>query len=232
VVAPPVRARNDVRQYDDLAGEWWDPRGEFSALHWLARARGALVPPGGGELLDVGCGGGLLAPHLPPGYRHTGSDLSPAALTIAAAHGITPVEADAAALPFPDASFDVVVAGEILEHVEDLDTTVAEALRVLKPRGTFVCDTLNDTLAARVILVWIGERVPGGPPLRCHDPRLFVRPERLRALCARGGVALETWGLRPRARQYLGFLAGRRDHVEMVRTRSLALTYQGRGVKA
>lgn len=56
---PPTRARNDVCQYDDLADQWWRPDGAFAALHWLARARGALIPQPStpnAVLLDVGCG--------------------------------------------------------------------------------------------------------------------------------------------------------------------------------
>jgi len=232
----PRRAPNDLRQYDDLVAEWWRPDGAFAALHWLARARGALIPPapagGGAELLDVGCGGGLLAPHVPAGYRHVGVDLQSSALAVAAEHGIEPVRADAADLPFADGRFDVVVAGEVLEHVTDLEGVVAEALRVLRPGGTFVCDTINATAFARLTLVTIGERVAGGPPPGCHDPALFVAPERLQALCARHGVDLRVHGLRPAARAYAGFLLGRRRSVPMVRTRSLAAVYQGVGVKA
>lgn len=229
----PHRARNDPRQYDDLSGEWWRPDGEFAALHWLARARARLIPAAAtpdASLLDVGCGGGLLAPHL-IGYRHVGVDLSAAALAIAAQHGVEPVHASAESLPFPDRSFDVVVAGEILEHVEDLGATVAEALRVLRPGGLFVCDTINATWRARVSLVTIGERMPGGPPSGCHEPRLFVSPARLRDLCAAGGVDLEVGGLRPNPWQYVAFVLGRRTHVEMVPTRSLAAVYQGSGRK-
>ena len=73
-----------------------------------------------------------------------------AALAVAAGHGIEPVHADVAALPFDDATFDVVVAGEVLEHVTDLDGVVAEACRVLKPGGTFVCDTIHTVSPARL----------------------------------------------------------------------------------
>jgi 2-polyprenyl-6-hydroxyphenyl methylase/3-demethylubiquinone-9 3-methyltransferase len=233
VSSAPRRSRNDLQQYDDLVEDWWKPDGAFAALHWLARARARLIPAAPGplaRLLDIGCGGGLLAPHV-AGYRHVGVDLSERALNVAASHGVEPVRADAAALPFADAAFDVVVAGEVLEHVEDLDRVVAEALRVLRPGGTFVCDTINATLWARLLLVTLGERVPGGPPPACHDPRLFVAPERLRSLCGRHGVVLRVHGLRPSIGQYVGFLLGRRREVEMVRTRSLAAVYQGVGVK-
>jgi 2-polyprenyl-6-hydroxyphenyl methylase/3-demethylubiquinone-9 3-methyltransferase len=229
-----LRPRNDLRQYDDLADEWWSPTGEFAALHWLAKARGALVPPPprpGATLLDMGCGGGLLAPHIPPGWRHVGADLSETALAVAERHGVEPVRADVADLPFDDASFDVVVAGEVLEHVPDLEAVVAEACRVLKPGGTFVCDTIADTAFARLTLVTIGERIPGGPPLHCHDPALFVAPQRLRRACADGGVELRLRGLRPSAWQFALFLLGRRDAVDMVATRPLNGVIQGTGRK-
>jgi 2-polyprenyl-6-hydroxyphenyl methylase/3-demethylubiquinone-9 3-methyltransferase len=229
----PRRARNDPRQYDDLVEEWWRRDGELAARHWLARERAKLVPPPArpeAALLDVGCGGGLLAP-LVHGYRHVGVDVTESALAVAAAHGVEPHHADAAALPFPAESFDVVVAGEILEHVEDLDAAVAEVARVLRPGGTFVCDTIADTRFARLALVTVGERLPGGPPRGAHDPRLFVSPERLRRLCASHDVSLELWGLRPSAREYAGFLLDRRRAVTLVRTRSLAGLYQGVGAK-
>ena len=198
-------------------------------------ARGRLVPAprrAGARLLDLGCGGGLLAPHLPAGYHHVGVDLSQAGLEIAARHGVDEtVQADVADLPFDDASFDVVVAGEILEHVPDLPATIREATRVLAPGGALIVDTIADTRFAKVVLVDIAERFPGGPPLHCHDPALFVDPDDLRRLCRRGGVDLRLRGLRPHPLQYLGFLSGRRDTVEMVPTRPLNGVIQGFGRK-
>ena len=70
------------------------------------------------------------------------------------------------------------------------------------------------------------------PPRGAHDPRLFVAPERLVRLCAEHGIALEVWGLRPSLRDYAAFLFARHRMVRMLRTRSTAGVYQGRGVKA
>src|SRR6185436_4864867 len=133
---PVALPRNDVRQYEELAAEWWRPNGAFVMLRWLAAARAALIPPAtrsGAVLVDFGCGGGLLAPYVRDlGYRHVGLDLVPGSLRLAAEHGIAPVQADVHAVPLADGSADAVSAGEILEHVTDPSTVVAEACRVLR----------------------------------------------------------------------------------------------------
>jgi 2-polyprenyl-6-hydroxyphenyl methylase/3-demethylubiquinone-9 3-methyltransferase len=230
---PARRARNDPRQYDDLVAEWQRPGGEFAALHWLAAARAALVPPPSqpdAVLLDVGCGGGLLARHL-SGYRHIGVDVVSSALRVAAAGGVQPVQADAAALPLPTGAVDVVVAGELFEHIDDLDAAVAEVARVLTPGGRVVCDTLNDTWQARLALVTVAERLPGGPPRRCHDPELFVAPERLRSAFAAFGIPLAVSGLRPSSIDYARFLVCRSRPVRMLPASSPALLYQAVGHK-
>jgi SAM-dependent methyltransferase len=142
---PRVLPPNDPRQYDDLAGEWWRPDGAFAMLHWLARSRAALVPPAtrpDALLVDLGCGAGLLAPHLAgKGYRHVGVDLTRSALAQAAAHGVTVVNGDATAVPLVDGCADVVAAGELLEHVPDWRRVVAEACRLLRPGGLLVLTT-------------------------------------------------------------------------------------------
>ncbi len=250
----PRRPRNDPGQYEDLADEWWLPDGRFAALHWLAQARARLIPEpprDGTPLLDVACGGGLLATHLTgslAGWRHVGLDLSPSALASARRHGVVGVCGDALRLPFADASLRCVVAGEVLEHLTDLPTACAELARVLAPGGTLVVDTLADTLFCRITMVRLVERLPGGPPVGIHDPALFVHPRRLRDLLAGHGVGLTlVRGLRPSIREYVRWLAHRRRSgqaragtvgtpagagtVTMVPTRSTAALYQAVGVK-
>ena len=230
---PPVRPRNDPAQYDDLAEEWWRPDGAFAALHWLAEVRAQGIPAANGGrplLVDLGCGGGLLAPHV-HGYRHVGVDLSQKALTAARAHGIVPLRADATRVPLADGCADVVVAGELLEHVTDLEGAVAEIARVLRPAGVVVIDTINATWWSRFSLVTIGERMPGGPPRRIHDPALFVKPDRLRDLFVKNGLSVRLRGLRPSFRDYSRFLFDRTRRVRMLPTRSLSAVYQATGTK-
>jgi len=230
-----VRPRNDPAQYDDLVDAWWDARGPLAMLHWIAAARARLVPPTGREgalLLDLGCGGGLLAPHLAgTAYRHVGVDLSASAVRLAREHGVTAVRGDVTALPFADGCADVVVAGEILEHVADLPRAVAEACRALAPGGTIVIDTLAGTALARFITITLAERLPGGPPPGLHDPSLLVDRDLLVRECARHGVRLRLSGLRPSLRAYLAWLGGRRPSGAMTRTWWTAVLFQAVGIK-
>ena len=232
----PVRPLNDPRQYDDLAASWWDPRGSFAMLQWIAAARARLVPPArhrASVLVDVACGGGLLAPHVVAlGHRHVGVDLSVTAVPLARAHGVQAVRGDAQSLPFASESADVVVAGEVFEHVPDLAAAVGEACRVLRPGGALVVDTIAGTAWGRFSAITVGERIPAGPPRRLHDPALFVDRAELVALAAAGGVHLTLGGLRPSATDYLLWLAGRRRDVRMLPSRSTAGMFQAHGVKA
>jgi 2-polyprenyl-6-hydroxyphenyl methylase/3-demethylubiquinone-9 3-methyltransferase len=230
-----VRPRNDVGQYDDLAGEWWRPDGMFAMLHWIAVARARLIPPAGRQgavLVDLGCGAGLLAPHIATkGYHHVGVDLTMSALEQAAAHGVLAIRADVTRVPLLDGCADVVTAGELLEHVDDLSGTIAEACRLVRPGGLLVIDTINATALARLLVVTIAERLPGIAPRGIHDPNLFVPPRVVMEECAKHDITLQTRGLRPRVPQMLRWLATRRGEVTMVPTRLSTVLYQGIGTR-
>ena len=258
---PSPRPRNDRRQYDDLAEQWWEPTGGFAMLHWLAVARAALVPPAdraGAVLVDLGCGAGLLSPHIEgKGYVHVGVDLTASALHQARAHGVTVVHGDVkpanihvskdgstrlvdwglarivhgdvTAVPLADGCADVVAAGEILEHVTDLRAAVAQACRLLRPGGLLVIDTIAATALARVVAVTLAERMPGGPPPGIHDPALFVDRAELVRECARHGVEVRLRGIRPAAVDLLRFLAGGPTTVRMVPVALTSVLFQAVG---
>src|ERR687890_1824820 len=199
--------RNDHAQYDVLADEWWRHDGEFAALHWLAASRAEHVPPAdrpGAVLVDLGCGGGLMGPHVARlGYRHVGVDIGLPGLQLARPHGVLPVRASVLAVPLADGCADVVMAGEILEHVEDDVGVLAECARLLRPGGTLVLDALAATRIGRFLMVTVAERLPGGPPPGLHDPALFVDRARLLATADALDLDLRLVGLRPSVREAL-----------------------------
>src|SRR3712207_8502538 len=93
----------DLAQYDELADQWWEGQGGFAALHWLAASRAEHIPPAAhpdAVLVDLACGGGLMAPHVDRlGYRHVGVDLGLAGLRVAGEHGVRPVRGSVLAVP-------------------------------------------------------------------------------------------------------------------------------------
>lgn len=230
-----VLARNDPAQYDDLAAWWWVASGPLAMLHWIAKARGSLIPINdrpGAILIDLGCGAGLLAPHLAgKNYRHVGLDLNLRALRQAAEHDVDAICSDVLQLPLTDGMADVVSAGEILEHVVDMPSAVAEACRVLRPGGLLVLDTIAATRLARFLAVTIAERIPGGAPRGIHDSALFVDRAELVRICADHDVSLALRGLRPSVIGTIAWLFGRRRAVPMYRTWSTSVLFQGFGRK-
>ena len=228
----PLR-RNDPAQYDAMADQWWETSGGFAALHWLAASRAEHLPPApgpGAVLVDLACGGGLMAPHTARlGYRHVGVDIGAAGLRVAREHGVLAVRGSVLAVPLADGCADVVVAGEILEHVEDDVGVLAECARLLRPGGTLVVDALAATRIGRFLMVTVAERLPGGPPPGLHDPALFVDRARLLAAADELGLDLRLVGLRPSFRQALAWRLGRRDSVRMKPVRSTAVVFAGYG---
>lgn len=194
--------------YHGLGDAWWDTEGVVGPLHEINPVRvdyfcGVLGELRGMRILELGCGGGLMAEeYARRGAATVGIDPSLPSLGVARRHArAEDVAVDytgsvAERLPFPDAAFDAVVSADTLEHVEDVERVVAEASRVLKPGGRFVYDTINRTWRSRVLLVWLPQSVFRIAPPDTHDYHRFVTPEELRAMMTRYGLDnCETRGL-------------------------------------
>lgn len=136
------------------------------------------------KILDIGCGAGLLANALAKeGHEVFGVDLSPSTLKIAKKHDATQTVvydlADAAALPYPTQTFDVVSAMDLLEHVENPQQVISEASRVLKPGGLFFFHTFNrNPLSYLLIIKGVDWCVPNAPK-NMHIYRLFIKPSEM-----------------------------------------------------
>jgi 2-polyprenyl-6-hydroxyphenyl methylase / 3-demethylubiquinone-9 3-methyltransferase len=209
----------DNAVYDRMADGWWDEAGFLHALAALNPARFGYMrrilteelrlAPVGLHVLDIGCGGGLLAEEFARlGCLVMGVDPSEESLVAARAHAadqglaIGYQGALGEALPFGDASFDVVYCCDVLEHVNDVPQVIAETARVLRAGGTYLYDTINRTLRSRLIVIellqewqWTALMPPG-----LHDWKLFIRPAELqRELVRHGLVPGGLTGLKPRA---------------------------------
>jgi 2-polyprenyl-6-hydroxyphenyl methylase/3-demethylubiquinone-9 3-methyltransferase len=198
---------NDLTIYDTLAESWWQAGSPLQLLARLNPARFAYFDPlvhhwAGLRVLDVGCGGGLAAACLVQrGARVVGLDLSQASLHVAARQlcrsgGLEAVFicGRAEALPFADASFEVVWCTDVLEHLADLPAALAQMARVLKPGGLFLYDTINRSWLSRLLVIGFWESLARMAPRGTHDWRLFITPPELHRL-------LTHYGLQPGAIQ-------------------------------
>ncbi len=195
--------------YDRVGEAWWAPRGPMAGLQQLNPVRAAyfesacastLRPRGPGlagvRVLDVGCGGGFLAEALAlAGADVSAVDRSVPTIEAARRHAagaklaIDYRSADALALPYAAGEFDAVVSSDFLEHVSDrLDLVLAEQARVLRPGGLLGFETINRTLLARIVLIWLAQDLFRALPRHLHDARLFIPPNTLAGTLSRLGL--------------------------------------------
>lgn len=219
----------DQREIDNFAAlsdQWWDPAGPMAPLHaftpiridyilanierfWpvAARAEASRAQPLTGlRILDIGCGGGLLAePMARLGGSVTGTDITEAAITAAALHASqNGLDIDyqcctAETLASSGARFDVIYASEVIEHVADRALFIEAIARMLQPQGVVIITTINRSLPALLLAKFALEYIVRLVPAGTHDPRKFVRPAELRAEFAAAGIMLDDiTGLAPR----------------------------------
>jgi 2-polyprenyl-6-hydroxyphenyl methylase/3-demethylubiquinone-9 3-methyltransferase len=181
----------EVAKFTALAQSWWDPQGPSKPLHELNPLRlryvQAAVPLLNAQVIDVGCGGGILSESMARAGAHVlGVDLSQAVLDVARLHAI---EADVAveyvsaaaedmAQQRP-AAFDLVTCMEMLEHVPDPAATLAALAALSKPGGDVIISTLNRNPLAFAVAIIGAEYVARALPKGTHEYLKFVKPSEL-----------------------------------------------------
>jgi 2-polyprenyl-6-hydroxyphenyl methylase/3-demethylubiquinone-9 3-methyltransferase len=190
----------ELDKFSQLAHRWWDPGAEFKPLHdinplrlgWIDRLAGVA----GKRVVDVGCGGGILAESLAGlGAEVTGIDLSDKALKVAKLHLLESgrqVEyrlqsAESLAEERPE-HYDLVTCMEMLEHVPDPASTVAACARLAKPGGWVFFSTLNRNPKSYLFAIVGAEYILGLLPRGTHDWARFIKPSELAAHARQAGL--------------------------------------------
>jgi 2-polyprenyl-6-hydroxyphenyl methylase/3-demethylubiquinone-9 3-methyltransferase len=191
----------ELAKFSALAHRWWDPTSEFRPLHeinplrlaHIERLAGGLA---GKRILDVGCGGGILAEAMAAkGAQVTGIDLAEKPIKVAMLHRLESgsavdyrlVSAEDLAGESPE-SFDLVTCMEMLEHVPDPPSTVNACARLAKRGGMVFFSTINRNAKAFVFAIVGAEYVLGLLPKGTHEYARFVRPSELSRACRDAGL--------------------------------------------
>jgi 2-polyprenyl-6-hydroxyphenyl methylase/3-demethylubiquinone-9 3-methyltransferase len=188
----------DNQLYDRLSHTWWEDAGFLNILQsalnpvrvaFLERELRSHFGTGQGlRVLDVGCGGGLLAEELANrGCSVTGVDPSEGSLAVARDHAaraglqIEYQPAIAEALPLPDGAFDAVICCDVLEHVGRPRQAMAEAARVLRSGGLYLYDTINRTLRSKLLFIKLFQewKTTAFMEPNLHDHAMFIRPQEM-----------------------------------------------------
>ncbi|HEY2862869.1 MAG TPA: bifunctional 2-polyprenyl-6-hydroxyphenol methylase/3-demethylubiquinol 3-O-methyltransferase UbiG [Casimicrobiaceae bacterium] len=193
----------ELAKFSALAHRWWDPTSEFKPLHDINPLRlGHIVTQcdglGGKAVLDIGCGGGLLAEAMAAaGADVTGIDLSEAALTVARLHQLESkssvsyrrIAAETLAEERP-AAFDLVTCMELLEHVPDPSSMIAACGKLVRPGGVVVCSTINRNPKSYLLAIIGAEYVLRLLPRGTHDYARFLQPSEIVGFARRAGLDL------------------------------------------
>lgn len=208
----------ELAKFSELAHRWWDLESEFRPLHEINPLRlewlDSIAPVAGRKVLDVGCGGGILADAMArKGAEVLGIDLADKALKVAQLHALEAgtrgvkyreVSVEALAAEQPE-SFDIVTCMEMLEHVPQPASVVKACADLVKPGGWVFFSTIHRNLKSFALAIVGAEYVLGMLPRGTHEYRKLIRPSELAAYCRAANLDLrQTRGLEfnPVTRRY------------------------------
>ncbi|MDP7119402.1 MAG: bifunctional 2-polyprenyl-6-hydroxyphenol methylase/3-demethylubiquinol 3-O-methyltransferase UbiG [Arenicellales bacterium] len=192
----------EVAKFESLAARWWDPHSEFRTLHQINPLRLEYIAQRatleGARVVDVGCGGGILAEALwTRGAQVTGLDAGQAPIAVAKLHAkesgarinyqSTTAESLADELP---GGFDLVTCMELLEHVPDPATTVTACAKLLRPGGQAFFSTINRNAKSWLLAIVGGEYLLNLLPRGTHHYEKLIRPSELDAWARQTGLQL------------------------------------------
>ncbi|ABK44631.1 3-demethylubiquinone-9 3-methyltransferase [Magnetococcus marinus MC-1] len=200
---------DEIAKFERMAHEWWDPAGKFRTLHEINPARVGYIKEiltgsaqgdlAGINLLDIGCGGGILAEAMADnGANVVGIDRSEKIIGIATAHQAESgssasyrMQSAAELAEAQPASFDVVLAMEVLEHVPDMTAFLGDCANLLKPGGTLFFATLNRTPKSWLFAIMGAEYLLRWLPRGTHQFEKFVKPSELRTALQSNGLEMQ-----------------------------------------
>ena len=203
----------EVARFSAIAAEWWSPTGKFRPLHKFNPVRLTYIkeqvcqhfnidpskpkPFEGLRILDIGCGGGLLCePMARLGAEIVGADASNTNIEVAKIHAEqTGVTVDYRATTSEDLAaagekFDIILNMEVVEHVADVDLFMTSCCEMVKPGGLMFMATINRTAKARMLAIFMAEKVLRWLPVGTHEFEKLVKPEELEEAFTKGGMSL------------------------------------------
>ena len=217
-----MRRKNDKNaefdHFNKLSNEWWDPNRKFKVLHTLTPLRIKYIKSNlyitqrniskhnqilkGFEILDLGCGGGLICEPLARlGAKITGIDFVKKNIDIAKQHAkisklnITYFTKDLLSIKI-NKKFDIILMLEVIEHLDNWESVVIKIIKNLKPNGKIIFSTINKTLHSRIFAIFLAEEVLKWIPKKTHNYLKLVRPKELTSLLEKNNMKiLDTTGL-------------------------------------